>query len=144
LHDGFVLGNHTCDRADLKKLSRSRQAAELDNAAAEQRKLTATVPCAFRPPDGNYNSTTLSVAHYRRMAVWLWSVDTEDWKAAGSSSAYRVNRIVRLARQEGGELSLPVILMHSQPTGNPATALALPEIITFLRRHGYRFMALGG
>ncbi|MGO8960673.1 MAG: polysaccharide deacetylase family protein [Streptosporangiaceae bacterium] len=142
--DGFALGNHTWDHPDLAKLTRSQQTAELDKTTAEQRKLTRTVPCVFRPPYGTYNSTTLSLAHRRRMSVWLWSVDTEDWKAAGSSSAYWVHRIIRLAEEEGGKLTRPVILMHNQPAGNPATALALPKIIAFFRRHGYRFVALSG
>jgi peptidoglycan/xylan/chitin deacetylase (PgdA/CDA1 family) len=141
---GFVLGSHTWSHPNLAKLSRSRQAAEMDRVIAEQRKLTGTVPCVFRPPYGDYDATTLRLAQRRRMAVWLWSVDTEDWKAKGSASAHWVNRIVRLAEKEGGALSNPVVLMHNQPPGNPATALALPRIIVFFRHHHYRFVSLLG
>jgi peptidoglycan/xylan/chitin deacetylase (PgdA/CDA1 family) len=35
-----------------------------------------------------------------------------------------------------------VIIMHNQPSGNPATALALPTIIRFFRRHRYRLVTL--
>ena len=38
-------------------------------------------PCAFRPPGGNYNATTLTLTQQRRITFWTWSVDTEDWKA---------------------------------------------------------------
>jgi len=141
---GFLLGNHTWSHPDMAKLSRSQQAAEMDQVIAEQRKLTGTVPCVFRPPYGDYDTMTLRLAQRRRMAVWLWSVDTEDWKARGSASAYWVNRIVRLAEQEGGALANPVVLMHNQPGGNPATALALPKIIRFFRDHHYRFVNLLG
>jgi peptidoglycan/xylan/chitin deacetylase (PgdA/CDA1 family) len=141
---GFLLGNHTWSHPDMAKLSRSQQATEMDQVIAEQRKLTGTVPCVFRPPYGDYDATTLRLAQRRRMAVWLWSVDTEDWKARGSASAYWVNRIVRLAEQEGGALANPVVLMHNQPAGNPATALALPKIIRFFRDHHYRFVNLLG
>ena len=127
----------------MTKLSVSRQASELNRVSAEQRKLTRTVPCVFRPPYGDYNAKTLRLAQRRRMAVWLWSVDTEDWKAAGSGSAYWVNRIVRLAEREGGALANPVVLMHNAPAGDPATALALPRIILFFRHHHYRFVNLG-
>ncbi|HYX59792.1 MAG TPA: hypothetical protein VE888_12380 [Streptosporangiaceae bacterium] len=34
----------------------------------------------------------------------------------------------------------PVVLMHNQPAGNPATVSALPVIIRFFRAHGYRFV----
>jgi len=141
---GFLLGNHTWNHPDMVTLSRRQQAAEMDQVIAEQRKLAGTVPCVFRPPYGDYDATTLRLAQRRRMAVWLWSVDTEDWKAEGSASAYWVNRIVRLAEQEGGALANPVVLMHNAPAGDPATALALPRIIAFFRHHHYRFVNLLG
>jgi uncharacterized protein with LGFP repeats len=75
------------------------------------------------------------------MSVWNWSVDTEDWKAAGSGSADWVNRIVSLA-QAGGSQTHPVVLMHNQPGGNPATVTALPTIIQFYRDRGYGFVSL--
>jgi peptidoglycan/xylan/chitin deacetylase (PgdA/CDA1 family) len=139
---GFLLGNHTWSHPNLTRLTRRQQATQVHKATAQQRSITGTTPCVFRPPYGSYNATTLSVASYRRMAVWLWSVDTEDWKANGSASAYWVNRIVRQAENEGIRLRHPVILMHNQPAGNPATALALPTIIRFFRLHHYRFVTL--
>jgi peptidoglycan/xylan/chitin deacetylase (PgdA/CDA1 family) len=140
--DGFVLGNHTWSHPDMAKLSARAQAAEMDRASDEQKSITGTVPCVFRPPGGDYNTTTLQLAQQRRLAVWLWSVDTEDWKARGSGSSYWVNRIIRLAEEEGGELHHPVVLMHNQPVGNPATVSALPTIIRYFRRHGYHFVGL--
>jgi peptidoglycan/xylan/chitin deacetylase (PgdA/CDA1 family) len=140
--EGYAMGNHTWNHPDLARLSAARQAAEMDQASAEQRSITGTVPCAFRPPYGDYNSTTLRLAQQRRMGVWLWSVDTQDWMANGSGSSYWVNRIIRLAEREGGALRHPIVLMHNQPAGNPATVSALPAIIQFFRSHGYRFVTL--
>jgi peptidoglycan/xylan/chitin deacetylase (PgdA/CDA1 family) len=140
--EGYPLGNHSWDHPNMATLSTARQAAEMDRTSAEQRSIVRTVPCVFRPPYGDYNATTLRLAQRRDMAVWLWSVDTEDWKAEGSSSSYWVNRIIRLAEQEGGALRHPVVLMHNQPIGNPATVRALPTIINFFRGHGYRFAVL--
>ena len=136
---GYVLDNHTWDHATMTG-SASAQAAEMDRATAEQVSLTGIQPCGFRPPGGNYNSTTLSLAQQRRMKFWTWSVDTEDWKANGSSSAYWVNRIITLA-EKGGSLAHPVVLMHNQPTGNPATVAALPTIIRYFGSHGYTLLA---
>jgi peptidoglycan/xylan/chitin deacetylase (PgdA/CDA1 family) len=73
------------------------------------------------------------------MSVWLWSVDTQDWMA-------RLGFVVlgqshHPARRTGGQgASPPVVLMHNQPAGNPATVSALPVIIRFFRSHGYRFV----
>ena len=141
---GYALDNHTWDHATLTTLSASAQAAEMDQASAEQVSLTGIQPCGFRPPGGTYNSTTLSLAQQRRMTVWTWSADTEDWKANGSSSAYWVNRIISLAEREGGVLTHPVVLMHNQQAGNPATVLALPAIIQYFGSHGYTFVDLLG
>jgi peptidoglycan/xylan/chitin deacetylase (PgdA/CDA1 family) len=141
---GYMLGNHTWDHPDMTTLSASAQGTEMDQATAEQKSLVGFPPCAFRPPYGSYNSTTLSLAQQRRMKVWQWSVDTEDWKANGSSDSYWVNRIIQLAEQQGGALQHPVVLMHNQPAGNPATVLALPTIINFFRSHGYTFVDLLG
>jgi peptidoglycan/xylan/chitin deacetylase (PgdA/CDA1 family) len=54
--------------------------------------ILAILACAFRPPHGDYDSTTLRLAQQRRMGVWLWSVDTQDWMAEGSSSSFWVHR----------------------------------------------------
>jgi len=140
--DGFVVGNHTWDHPDLALLSASAQASEMDREIAEQYKISHTRPCVFRPPYGDYNSTTLSLARARRMAVWLWSVDTQDWMADGSGSSYWVHRIISLAESEGGALTHPVVLMHNQPVGNPATVSALPTIIRFFQHNHYHFVSL--
>ena len=142
LAGGYMLGNHTWDHRDLTGLSASAQAAEMDRMSTEQQRITRTRPCNFRPPYGAYNRTTLRLAQRRRMRVWLWSVDTEDWKAAGSGAAYWVHRIIRLAETEGIGQRHPLILMHNQPAGNPATVAALPVIIRYFRRHRYRFVKL--
>jgi len=78
---GYAMGNHTWNHPNVVTLSAARQAAELDQTSAEQRSIAGTVPCAFRPPYGDYNATTLSLAQKRRMGVLLWSVDTQDWMA---------------------------------------------------------------
>ena len=141
---GFLVGNHTWNHKDLVKLSRSNQVAELDRVIAEQEALTGTSPCEFRPPDGDYDATTLSLTRRRHMTVWMWSVDTEDWEAEGSPSAYWVNRIVSLAESEGASLWHPVVLLHNQEIPMPATVAALPVIIRYFKSHGYTFVDLLG
>ena len=139
--EGYVMGNHTWNHPHMAALSAARQAAELSQASAEQRFIAGTVPCAFRPPYGEYNPTTLSLARQRRMGVWLWSADTLDWMAEGPGFSYWVQRIIRLAEQ-GGSQDHPIVLMHDGRGGDPATVTALPAIIQFYRSHGYQFVAL--
>ena len=141
---GYMLGNHTWNHLNMTTLSASAQATEMDRATAEQESIAGSAPCAFRPPGGDYNPTTESLAQQRKMKIWIWSVDTEDWKANGSFSSYWVNRIITLAEHEGGAQAHPVVLMHNQPAGNPATVLALPTIIKYFRSNGHAFVDLFG
>ena len=66
---GYAMGNHTWNHPDMAPLPAARQAAELDQTSAEQRSIAGTVPCAFRPPCGDYDPTTLRLAQQRRMGV---------------------------------------------------------------------------
>ena len=138
----WALGNHTWDHPEMPTLSYSAQASEMDRATAEQTALTGQPSCIFRPPYGEYNTNTLDAAYNRKMAVWNWSVDTEDWQAPDASS-YWVNRIISLAKA-GSSQTHPVILMHNAPDGNPATVAALPTIIEYYRGLGYTFVDLLG
>ncbi len=139
--EGYAMGNHTWNHLSLVTLTAARQAAELSQASAEQQAIAGTVPCAFRPPYGYYDATTLELAQQRRMTAWLWSTDTLDWMANGSGAASWVHRIVQMGEQ-GGALQHPILLMHDQRAGNPATVAALPTIIQFFLARGYRFVAL--
>jgi peptidoglycan/xylan/chitin deacetylase (PgdA/CDA1 family) len=140
---GFLLGNHTWSHPDMARLPAAQQAAEMDNASNQQAGIVGSRPCFFRPPYGSYNTTTLDLAQARNMAVFNWSVDTRDWEARGSADQAWVNQIISLA-QAGASQTHPVILFHNAPAGNPATAAALPSIISFYRDRGYTFVDLAG
>jgi peptidoglycan/xylan/chitin deacetylase (PgdA/CDA1 family) len=140
---GYALGDHTWDHQSLPSLGAAGQAAEMDRQRTAEASITGRYPCVFRPPYGEYDATTLSLAQQRHMRVWNWSVDTEDWKAAGSGDAFWINRITSRA-DAGGTQAHPVILMHNQPAGNPATVAALPRIISYYRAHGYTFVDVLG
>ncbi|PZS27633.1 MAG: hypothetical protein DLM58_18520 [Pseudonocardiales bacterium] len=140
---GYALGGHTWDHRSLPTLNAAGQASEIDRERSQEAAITGRYPCLFRPPYGNYNATTLTLAQQRGMRVWNWSVDTEDWKAQGSGSGYWIDRISSRAKA-GGAQAHPVILFHNQPGGNPATVAALPGIIDYYRAHGYLFVDLYG
>jgi peptidoglycan/xylan/chitin deacetylase (PgdA/CDA1 family) len=140
---GHLVGNHTWSHPRLPTLTATGQATELDRATIEQNSLVAVGSCVFRPPYGEYDATTLSLARQRGIAVWTWSVDTEDWKAGTSTDPAWVERIVSRA-VAGGSQAHPVVLMHNPPAGIPATVTALPRIIEYYRGHGFQFVTLLG
>ncbi|HET6878296.1 MAG TPA: polysaccharide deacetylase family protein, partial [Jatrophihabitans sp.] len=141
--DGFALGDHTWDHSDLSQLDAAGQAREIDRARVAEARISGHYTCLLRPPFGDYDATTLRLAAERHLAVRTWSVDPEDWKAAGVATPYWVHRIVARA-EAGGTQRHPVVLLHNQTGGNPATVLALPHIIRYYRSHGYRFVDLNG
>ena len=140
---GHVLANHSWDHPRMPTLTAAEQASQMDRATNEQIVLTAVAPCLFRPPYGEYNATTLSLAQQRGMAVWNWSVDPEDWKSGTSTSPAEADRVYSGAIA-GGSQQHPVILLHNPPAGIPATVTALPRIIEYYRAHAYVFVDLLG
>lgn len=141
---GFLVGDHSWSHPFLTSLSPSQQLAQLAAVGAQQRQITGSTPCVFRPPYGDYDQVTSTAARSLHMSLWTWSVDTQDWKAGGSASPYWTQRIVSLAESEGGAQAHPVVLLHNQSIAMPATVTALPTIIEyFLARH-YRFVDLLG
>ena len=141
---GFLIGDHTWTHPVLTSLSPAQQLAQLAAVGAEQRSLVGSSPCSFRPPYGDFDSVTSSEAASLSMSIWMWNVDTEDWKADGSASSYWVQRIISLAESEGGDQNHPVILMHNQSIPMPATVAALPSVIEYFLAHHYTFVDLLG
>ncbi len=68
-----------------------------------------------RPPFGGWNSTVARAYAAKGMRMWLWSVDTNDWK--GYSEATVVKYVIRTAR--AGD----TVLMHMHWNGFSVDAL---------------------
>jgi peptidoglycan/xylan/chitin deacetylase (PgdA/CDA1 family) len=142
--DGFDVSDHTWSHPVMTTLSTADQRAQMAAAATEQRSLVGSSPCGFRPPDGDYDAVTTSVASSLAMSEWMWNVDTQDWRAEGSDSSYWVQRIISLAESEGGAQRHPIVLMHNQSIAMPATVAALPTIIRYFEARHYQFVDLLG
>ncbi len=142
--DGFLLGDHTNSHPDMPDLSRAAQLDEITQVGILQRRLTGTVPCVFRPPYGDYDATTLSVAHGDGASLWTWSDNSNDWEARGSGSSYWVHDIERSVIDGSRGEDHPVVLLHDQMMAMPATVAALPYILRSLEQRGYVFVDLLG
>lgn len=96
---GFVsIQNHTVNHPlDMPALSAQRQ---LDEIAGQQQKLEkeyGTTPYIFRPPGGNYNSTTISAvkeAGLKGMMLWKESMELQDMQYQTSSHHLRPGDII--------------------------------------------------
>ncbi len=142
--DGFLLGDHTNSHPVMTTLSHAAQLAEIAQVSALQRRLTGTVPCVFRPPYGDYDATTMSIANSQGMSLWMWSGGGTDWEAQGSDSSYWVHYIENSVIDGAAGQRHPVVLLHNQMIAMPATVAALPDVIRYFERHGYTFVDLLG
>jgi peptidoglycan-N-acetylglucosamine deacetylase len=132
--DGFPIGDHTFSHEPMSTLRRGQQQAQLLNQIKAIKPYGAPYPRLFRPPYGRWNSTTLSLLHRYGMLMVLWSVDTSDWRRPG------VHAIVSSAVD--GARPGAIILLHDAGGDRAQTVLALPKIISALRRRGYRLVTV--
>lgn len=127
---GCEIGNHSWRHPMLTTLSADAQLDELRQT--DDLLAGAGIPLKwFRPPYGDYDTLTQTIAHTEGLETILWSVDSRDWK--GSAPDIIANRVI-------GDISPgAVILMHSTKTH---TVQALPKILDYATRNGYRFVTL--
>ena len=98
------------------------------------RALSGYTPCVFRPPYGDWNSTTLQLLHKEHMLMVLWSLDTDDWQLPG---VHTIEHRVLSGAKPGA-----IVLMHDAGGNRSETIEALPTIIRGLRKRGYKLVTV--
>jgi peptidoglycan/xylan/chitin deacetylase (PgdA/CDA1 family) len=138
----YLVGNHTVNHVDLRRLSTGSAAREITKAEAMIRTATGRDPQPyFRFPYGARDSRTLRLVHRLGYASVRWTVDTWGWMGASSQTAAgAIHRVV--AHLVPGE----IVMMHlgSSRDHNTIDATALPGVIRAVRARGYRFVTLDG
>ncbi|CAK0764464.1 peptidoglycan-N-acetylglucosamine deacetylase [uncultured Gammaproteobacteria bacterium] len=127
---GHEIGNHSFNHPMLTSKDVDQQAQELRQT--NDLLALAGVPVRwFRPPYGDFDSLTVTVARAEGMETILWSVDSRDWKGgAPSAIAGRVTSHLTPGA---------VVLMHST---RHTSVQALIEIMASARASGYRFVTM--
>ncbi|NLT29333.1 MAG: polysaccharide deacetylase family protein, partial [Propionibacterium sp.] len=115
---GHHVFNHSITHPNLTTLSYS----------AVQRELGApgVVTSYGRPPYGAHNATVRAAYQSVGMRVWLWNVDTNDWR--GRTQAQVVNQVV--SETQPGQ----TVLMHMQ--WNAFNGSAISQMKSGLNRRG--------
>lgn len=129
--EGHELANHTYSHKDLRKLSPSDMATQIDLVNAQIFDITGEQPKLFRPPYGFMDDNLSNTLKYRNMGLALWSVDPLDWKFRNKDSIK--NHI--LSNTKNGS----VILMHDIYT---TTLEATLELAKELQSEGYEFLTM--
>ncbi|GAA2092032.1 hypothetical protein GCM10009841_00680 [Microlunatus panaciterrae] len=155
--EGHLVADHTWDHRYPYEVAGGWSAAYLHDqfarTNAQQRKLTGKTSCFFRPPGGFLPSGVVAAAARDGMSTVMFSVDTQDWKQASTTTTASIEMIERNARA-GYAQQHPIVLMHtakashepeSEVTSNRSnTVAALPVVIQGYLDHGYRFVDLNG
>jgi peptidoglycan-N-acetylglucosamine deacetylase len=131
---GYPIGDHTWSHPDMAELSRSQQQDQLLQQTRGIHRYGATFPRMFRPPDGDWNSTTLQLLHKDHMLMVLWSLDTDDWQLPGARTI--VHRVLSGAKPGS------IVLMHDAGGNRSETIAALPKVIRGLRKQGYKLVTV--
>lgn len=129
--EGHTVANHTFYHNNLTTLPPENMELEwkLCNDAIEG--ITGRRPRFGRPPGGQYNGEVLRATKRSGLTTALWTINTADY--TGKTPQQILRRIERNLRCGA------VILLHDGPL---ETVEALPEIIDFIRRKGYRLVSL--
>jgi peptidoglycan/xylan/chitin deacetylase (PgdA/CDA1 family) len=134
--DGYVIGNHTVDHADMVTPARTNlficyELGLANQIIADRAGISGTRPW-FRPPNGAYNTQVVNRAAGLGYYTVMWSIDTIDWDNASTATDI-YNRVVR--NLGPGK----IILMHVGSLHEPE---ALPRVIDYIKSHGYSIVTL--
>ncbi|HJV47429.1 MAG TPA: polysaccharide deacetylase family protein [Bacillota bacterium] len=137
LSEGHAIGNHTWDHPKMTKLSDEQIREEINKTNNILSTIAGYTPAIFRPPYGLADQRVIQDIAIMNMNVIDWSVDTRDW--AGTPPA-TIMDYVKKEMKPGG-----IILEHcaggkGEDLSN--TVKALPEIIEYLGKEGYRFTTI--
>lgn len=127
--EGHEVGNHTYSHPHMSQLSYQQIEKELKKAGDIIYSLSGKHTALFRPPFGEYNDTVISAADSLGYKTIQWSIDSLDWKNLSKEAI--VEKVTEEAHRGA------IILFHNNGQNTPE---ALPEIIEFYHRNGYKIV----
>jgi peptidoglycan/xylan/chitin deacetylase (PgdA/CDA1 family) len=128
---GNEIGNHTFDHQRLNKLTSREVENEIKSDDDCIYRAAGVHPIVMRPPGEQFNEGVLQIAKKMGYVTVDWTNAAKDYEV--QTPDYIVRRVVDST--DNGS----IILLHQD---SPATALALPRIITALKKRGYRFVTI--
>ncbi len=123
---GCELGNHTWDHNHYGSNVTKEDIKKCSNAINE---VTGQYPTAFRSPGGNTTELIRNECKDEKMALYYWSLDTQDWKYRNADHVY--NAVMKNVKD--GD----IILMHEI---YDSTAEAVAKMIPELIKQGYQLV----
>lgn len=137
--DGFEIGNHTFNHADLSRASNRERSLQVSLTETALAGAAGVRPRLFRPPFSSEPSaitpqqapSVVDIAEDGYL-IALSDYDSEDWRRPG------VEEIVRNAAPRGGQGG--IVLLHDGGGDRSETVAALERLVPRLRERGFRFV----
>lgn len=130
-NEGHVVGNHSQNHTNLKRLSSNGVANEMYAAAERIKNAIGYYPIVMRCPGGNYNTTVQSYAKSINVPIVHWDLDTIDWRDRNKTAV--VNRVKNNVKDGS------IVLMHDLYS---TTVNAAIELIPYLQKQGYTLVTV--
>lgn len=134
--DGHIIGNHTMTHPNMSAISSRKDfEKELNGVESLYEEITGEkMEKFYRPPQGIYNLTNLSMAKETGYHTFFWSLAYVDWKQDQQPSREEAFDKL-LSRVHPGA----IVLLHSTSSTN---AEILDELLTRWEEMGYSFKSL--
>lgn len=126
---GCEVASHSWDHANFNKLTEAQIKADLEKTDAVFQKVLGRSPDSFRPPYGNCDD---HVKKLIPLPIYLWSVDTLDWKSRNADAVMKEVKKI-------GDLDGKVILLHGI---YGSTAEATAKLVPYLQEAGYELVTV--
>ncbi len=126
---GCEVASHSWDHANFNKLTEAQIKADLAKTDAVFQKVLGRSPASFRPPYGNCDD---HVKKLIPLPIYLWSVDTLDWKSRNADAVMKEVKKI-------GDLDGKVILLHGI---YGSTAEATAKLVPYLQEAGYELVTV--
>lgn len=134
--EGHLVGNHTCSHPRMAGLSVNKIKSEITNCEKTMRKKTGYEMDKFiRPPEGNFSKRSIKVTKSLGYTTILWSLAYYDYDTKNQPGKKYVLNKFKTYHHNG-----MIPLIHTVSKSN---CQALPEVITYLKKKGYRFGTIG-
>ncbi len=124
---GCEVGNHTSSHAYYGK---NVKPSEIIKCSDTLEKITGVRPTIFRATGGMTSATIKKTCKKQGMALFYWTVDTQDWKYRNANKVYKA-----AMKAKDGD----IILMHDI---YDSTAKAVKKLIPKLIKKGYQFVTV--
>lgn len=135
LRAGMEVANHTWDHADLRRIGARATRLELVRGRAALLAAGAPAPTLFRAPYGNFTAAAALQAQREHELMVAWTLTIER-ALDGRSPVHAVDWMLRRLRPGA------IILAHDGRLDRSRTLIALPLLLSALRRRGYRVVSV--